>query len=688
MDSRAVSLHLVRAVGLEYLRALLRSRGISLQHEQQTQQQDTSRKKEKKKKQQQRQSQQQEQQILQQQRLKEKARQRQQRETEEQQVFDALWHHVFPCKQQQQQKKTSARAATAADGGEDFEAPGPGKEQKRGKVAGTVGIVSPGTTSAEGGDSRGSWPVHAKHLCKFLKGCMQVRMRELELLDAICDVLAVLLEAPQTPDIADIVELADACTALRLWRPQLFEVVANCLLQSFRAAAAAKPADVAAAATGSAAEAAAAGAVRRRHSTLKRRPASAAAEEKEEEGDTAAAGTDILEPYQVVVLLEAFSHQKLRHTELLQLLESSCFDRLLLFSPRLCCRVLHALALLRRPPHPPVLFSALMQRIAAANPLAATLAAGDAAAAEKKGEAVAGAAKEAPEAAAAREQAADTSTAQEEAAAGDCKAKEKLLSQKKKNERQTESVAALRLADLAKIAHALFLLEAELQQRDLLLKVCCCMAPLILEHPPTFWRSCAAAVNLHQQLLLLHSALRYINRDRLYEQLQPNVRNAFRRLQRIELKRNPRPPTNFVVRMSELLTKLRIAHFCYATRGPLVFDVLERDRRLIWQCNTADRFYARSADKTTSVRLQERIAKGMGLRVASCEYWQWQKMKRRRTRLEYLRMQRYYALKDRRQFDEEFEGWMLPLVHHMHRRCRLHYPHYFPNYVPLSRVEY
>lgn len=42
----------------------------------------------------------------------------------------------------------------------------------------------------------------------------------------------------------------------------------------------------------------------------------------------------------------------------------------------------------------------------------------------------------------------------------------------------------------------------------------------------------------------------------------------------------------------------------------------------------------------------------------------------------------------RREHDEDFEGWTLPLVHHTHRKNKLHYEYYFPNYAPLSRIEY
>ena len=48
----------------------------------------------------------------------------------------------------------------------------------------------------------------------------------------------------------------------------------------------------------------------------------------------------------------------------------------------------------------------------------------------------------------------------------------------------------------------------------------------------------------------------------------------------------------------------------------------------------------------------------MGYRVVQVPYWQWNRIKHRKQRIEYIRMSRYYALKDLRELaprDQEVE---------------------------------
>ncbi|PFH36496.1 RAP domain-containing protein [Besnoitia besnoiti] len=447
-------------------------------------------------------------------------------------------------------------------------------------------------TPREGQESHADDKVTATELAELMRNCVSSRFRDVDILDVLADVLGSLVIG--SADVPLLVDIANSCAALALLRPRLFAAISS------RLTAVLPP--------------------------LSPSPSSVS---------SACAN---LSPADAVCLLEAFSRQRFRDSDLLSLLLRPLSPCLPSLSPRLACRLLHALAGLGSDAATAETTEALLARISA-------------------GVALPG------------EEGKTKSGLDKRAASG-------------------EPNEALRLADLAKAVHALLLLEIELEQKPLLENLLAAMAPEIFERPVDFWARSPSAISLHKRLLLLRTALRHLHRETIYNGLQPSVRQAFRRLQRAEIVSTPRAPTYFVTRMSALLTRLRIAHFCYATRGPLVFDVLERDRPLVWQCNTVDRFYVNSAEKTSAAKLQERITKAMGLRVVNCEYWQWMKMKRKRTRLEYIRMQRYYTLKDRRQHDPDFEGWTLPLVHHMHRRNRLHYDYYFPNYTPLSRVEY
>ena len=51
------------------------------------------------------------------------------------------------------------------------------------------------------------------------------------------------------------------------------------------------------------------------------------------------------------------------------------------------------------------------------------------------------------------------------------------------------------------------------------------------------------------------------------------------------------PPTEtapkellFVRKLSFTLTKLKIGHLTMATRGPFTFDIIERDRKVVYEC--------------------------------------------------------------------------------------------------------
>jgi len=154
--------------------------------------------------------------------------------------------------------------------------------------------------------------------------------------------------------------------------------------------------------------------------------------------------------------------------------------------------------------------------------------------------------------------------------------------------------------------------------------------------------------SLRRRVLLLRSALRYLHRE-AYTQLPKAAQLMFRKAHRMEPEAPSKHVVLFVRKLSEALTKLKIGHVAQAVRGPFTFDIVERDRKIIYECNHFDRFYMASTEKIASRCLQERVAKAMGYRVIQVPHWHWNKIKHRRQRIEYIRMSRYYALKDLRE---------------------------------------
>jgi len=155
---------------------------------------------------------------------------------------------------------------------------------------------------------------------------------------------------------------------------------------------------------------------------------------------------------------------------------------------------------------------------------------------------------------------------------------------------------------------------------------------------------------LHRRLLLLRMALRYLHGD-FYRALPEQVARALRRVHRTELAREPWPMPHFLRKVSAILTKMKIGHLPQVERGPFTIDIVERDRKLVYECNHFDRFYAGTTEKIATMCLQERIVKAMGYRVVQIPHWQWNRIMHRKQRVEYLKMSRYYAIKDRRELE-------------------------------------
>ncbi|CAD7933732.1 unnamed protein product [Amoebophrya sp. A120] len=110
-----------------------------------------------------------------------------------------------------------------------------------------------------------------------------------------------------------------------------------------------------------------------------------------------------------------------------------------------------------------------------------------------------------------------------------------------------------------------------------------------------------------------------------------------------------KPIPRFLETVSWSLTKLRIAHSTEVERGPYKLDAVERDRKCVYRLLKQDRWLAESIRFTIGpLVLQELLLKHQDFSVINIPYWHWNKLKLRKTRIEYLRMSRYLALMDPR----------------------------------------
>lgn len=79
-------------------------------------------------------------------------------------------------------------------------------------------------------------------------------------------------------------------------------------------------------------------------------------------------------------------------------------------------------------------------------------------------------------------------------------------------------------------------------------------------------------------------------------------------------------------------------------RGPVVTDILERDRNCIWTCGTVTSFYINTRERTSMCeflltfyldlsiplildRFRQRLLQAMGYNVASVAFWQMARLK-------------------------------------------------------------
>ncbi|KMZ93187.1 hypothetical protein PVMG_04933 [Plasmodium vivax Mauritania I] len=189
---------------------------------------------------------------------------------------------------------------------------------------------------------------------------------------------------------------------------------------------------------------------------------------------------------------------------------------------------------------------------------------------------------------------------------------------------------------------------------------------------------------------IVRTYLRYKKRS-LYDNLAKDVKRMLKQLQILHAddEHTRRKERKFVQKVSWHLTKLRIAHVKNGYKGGIPLDLLEKSRKLVWLCFSYHQYYVRTIDLTAETLLQMDLLKAMNYRIAKVHYYQFSRMKARRTRFEYIRMCRYYTLRDRRNYDDEFEGWSLPYINWYHRRNKnVHVSNYFYGYTPVSLMQY
>ncbi|KEG02079.1 conserved Plasmodium protein, unknown function [Plasmodium vinckei vinckei] len=194
--------------------------------------------------------------------------------------------------------------------------------------------------------------------------------------------------------------------------------------------------------------------------------------------------------------------------------------------------------------------------------------------------------------------------------------------------------------------------------------------------------------NMHADICIIRSYLRYKKRN-FYDSLPKYVKKILKNIYILDVGEKKVKERKFNEKVSWHLKKLRIPHIKNVYKSGIIFDILEKDKRLVWLCFSYHHYYVKTIDLTSEKLLQLDIIKSMNYKIAKMHYYQFSRMKARRTRFEYIRMNRYYSLRDRRNFDDQFEGWSLPYINWYHKKNKnVHISNYFYNYTPVSEMQY
>ncbi|ETW60972.1 hypothetical protein PFMC_03203 [Plasmodium falciparum CAMP/Malaysia] len=201
-------------------------------------------------------------------------------------------------------------------------------------------------------------------------------------------------------------------------------------------------------------------------------------------------------------------------------------------------------------------------------------------------------------------------------------------------------------------------------------------------------KECYNKKKIHEMICIIRTYLRY-KKPFFYNYLPKNVKRKLKEMYIYDIGERKIKEKNFNEKVSYHLKKLRIPHIQNVIKGGILFDILEKDKKLVWLCLSYHHYYVRTIDLTVEKLLQINLIKAMNYKISKIHYYQFSRMKAKKTRFEYIRMCRYYSLRDRRNYDDELEGWNLPYINWYHKKNKnVHISNYFYNYTPISQVEY
>jgi hypothetical protein len=141
----------------------------------------------------------------------------------------------------------------------------------------------------------------------------------------------------------------------------------------------------------------------------------------------------------------------------------------------------------------------------------------------------------------------------------------------------------------------------------------------------------------------------FFHRGQIYNRLSDGIKSSVSALCTV----HDSSPTlsKSLQRLSCTLFKENVAHTINAHAGPFIVDILERDRKIVWNLATRNQYYVGdlTGKMTAYHELKAKILRHMGYTVIQVPFWQWDKMSNKKLRSEYCRTSRHHALSDIRE---------------------------------------
>ena len=161
------------------------------------------------------------------------------------------------------------------------------------------------------------------------------------------------------------------------------------------------------------------------------------------------------------------------------------------------------------------------------------------------------------------------------------------------------------------------------------------------------------------RLRVIRDAIYFLHRESVYERLDEPFKAFLSHLSSESQEKIFPKHTGIRIKsdlkdISDTLFSENVAHSVHGAVGSFVVDIVERDRKIVWEYDGRDRFYANGSEpvKASFHELKRRIIKGMGYKVISIPHWHWKKMNNKQLRKEYCRTSRYLALMDLRDLSQ------------------------------------